>query len=434
VPRIAVPSLSHGEEKVEMMVKKTFPINGEDKVHYCYTICPREAGIELYTIINTELAELNAYLDRVYTAYKKVYPKVTRPKLYVYLRDDNNIAPDGFTEGVNIYLSASIMFALFEYVDEHINHAAVDWEKLMPAPLKENLPLQIYDRLLKIVVSHELTHIWHCHIKWMKSAGMFGDAMTNCNQDDIFFEMVKAVETDGERVGEGYMPGIDNLVIKEGKIYCNSKEKSNYIQQILEIDADCCAMSLVLNDLQRDMASLAKLYVEEPEKHKKDINAVIACHRYLLGTVCGASALMFGYFDRKRCERPFECLSKMLDEVHPIPAIRFLRMDAVMRQMVHERFEDKEVERYLLDYTYIFAAQIFMDNGKTIDLKSCFWAPAMTEQAQIMIAELQNGWNAIHDSLQKSALMPLPGKFDPEELLVPNDLFWYDDKGNDIIP
>lgn len=80
-----------------------------ERIFHCYTSCPDEAGIELCTIVNTALDELNKLLDNTYNTYKNRFHKVTRPILYVYLREDDVANINAFTDGKDIYLSVAAM-------------------------------------------------------------------------------------------------------------------------------------------------------------------------------------------------------------------------------------------------------------------------------------------------------------------------------------
>ena len=146
-----------------MEIKK-FIIGNTERTFRCYTSCPDEAGIELYTIINSALEQLNKLLDNTYSAYKNHFPQVTRPILYVYLREDDVANINAFTDGKDIYLSVAAMIGMDSYIRERLNTQKFNGEDLVPDDLRTTTQLRIYNYILELIVAHELTHIWHCHM------------------------------------------------------------------------------------------------------------------------------------------------------------------------------------------------------------------------------------------------------------------------------
>ena len=408
------------------MEKKQFEFEDGKKYNYeCYESCPVDAGIELSTVINTELQWLNTFLNNTVDSYGIKYPDITRPKLYVCLREDGNLEANAFTDGKDIYITASMMIGLQSFIEKRISMGGVNWLELVPAQVKEGMPLHIYNYLLKFVVGHELIHIWHRHSKW-KNAVLRVSSVRNNPVADILSEMVNGECDDDSCLTE-------NFEIRNGQILCSGKADKNYFQQVLEIDADSCAMCLVLADLQREMDALARPLIQDIEANRDKINSIIHLHSYYLGIISGAAALMFGYFDSQHVGKPFDRLSLLLKFDHPIPAIRFAKTDATMTQWIHKYYEDNDFADALLSYTDIFTTQIFMDDGHTMDIRNCFWAPSQTEMAQVFMTYLEKGWNLIHDSLQSFALLDIPKKFSPEELMILKRFIRFNDKGNPLL-
>lgn len=412
-----------------MEIKK-FIMGGVEKTFRCYTSCPDEAGIELQTIVNTALDGLNGFLDDTYNAYKNHFPKVTRPILYVYLREDDVANINAFTEGKDIYLSVASMIGMESYIKERLNTPKFNGEDLVPEHLRATTHIRIYNYILELIVAHELTHIWHSHKRW-KDAVLRSDGVSGVHiEDDIFSEKIIIADADYSGAAEVNIAEIVTISIENGYLVCKSEADQNYIQQILEIDADCCAMSIVIANLQKEMDSILKTYVNDPEKGETKFRAIVSCHRYLLGLITGAAGLMCGFFDGQRTEASFEKLSILLDENHPIPAIRFFKMNLTMNEMICTIFKDPDVAELLLSGTDAFSVDIFMHRDHTMNIKNCFWAPVQTKEAQNFIVLLEKGWNKIHDSLQSFALIDIPSKFSAEDLLIPDNLVWFDKHGN----
>lgn len=413
-----------------MEIKK-FTMGGVERTFRCYTRCPAEAGIELYTIVNTALDGLNGFLDNTYNAYKDHFPKVTRPILYVYLREDDVANINAFTDGKDIYLSVAVMVGMESYIKERLNTQKFNGEDLVPKHLRTTTHIRIYNYILELIVAHELTHIWHNHKQWKKSVLKTGGASITHIEDDVISE--KVCITDSDVLINSDITEIESLSIENGYIVCGCKADQNYIQQILEIDADCCAMSIVVAHLQKEMESIALDYANDPEKSKDKLRAIISCHSYLLGLIAGAAGLMCGFFDAQRTEASFDKLSHLLISDHPIPAVRFFKMDLTMNEMIYTLFEDADMAELLLSSTDAFSVDIFMHKDQTMDIRNCFWAPVQTKEAQDFIVLLEKGWNIIHDSLQSFALLDIPSKFSAEDLMVPDSLVWFDRNGDFVV-
>lgn len=412
-----------------MEIKK-FVIGGVERTFHCYTSCPAEAGIELYTIVNTALAGLKGFLDDTYNAYKDHFPKVTRPILYVYLREDDVANINAFTDGKDIYLSVAAMVGMESYITERLNTKKFNGEDLVPEHLRTTTHIRIYNYILELIVAHELTHIWHSHKQWKKAVLKTGGANITHIEDDVISEKVCIADSAYDALTNKESTEIESLSIENGYIVCGCKEDRNYIQQILEIDADCCAMSIVVAHLQKEMEPIAIAYANDPGKNKDKLRAVIGCHSYLLGLIAGAAGLMCGFFDAQRTEASFEKLSHLLISDHPIPAVRFFKMELTMNEMVYTLFEDADMAELLLSSTDAFSVDIFMHKNQTMDIRNCFWAPVQTKEAQDFIVLLEKGWNIIHDSLQSFALLDIPNKFSAEDLLIPDSLVWFDRNGD----
>lgn len=414
-----------------MEIKK-FIIGNTERTFRCYTSCPDEAGIELYTIINSALEQLNKLLDNTYSAYKNHFPQVTRPILYVYLREDDVANINAFTDGKDIYLSVAAMIGMDSYIRERLNTQKFNGEDLVPDDLRTTTQLRIYNYILELIVAHELTHIWHCHKLWKSAVLRTRGATASHIEDEILSEMVCLEKNYSEQYEDGTLTDIEAFSIDRGHIICESVADKNFIQQILEIDADCCAMCIVIANLQKEMEPIAIAYNSDPEKSKNKIRAIISCHSYLLGLIAGAAGLMCGFFDSQRTGATFERLSYLLSSDHPIPAVRFFKMNVTLNEMIYTIYEDNDIAEMLLSSTDAFSVDIFMHKDHVMDLKNCFWAPVQTREAQEFITLLEKGWNLIHDSLQSFALLEIPSKFSAEDLLIPDRLVWFDKDGNTI--
>ncbi len=410
---------------------KRYMWSNVERIFHCYTTCPVEAGIELYTIVNTALEQLNKLIDNTYNAYKGRFPQVTRPTLYVYLREDDVANINAFTDGKDIFLSVAAMVGMESYIKDRLDTQKFNGEDLIPENLKTTTHLRLYFYILELIVAHELTHIWHCHKRWKCEVLRTRGENTLYTEDDIFSELVCIDKAIYETSKTQILSKIESLAIENGYLVCKNRAERNYIQQILEIDADCCAMCIVIGNLQKEMEPIIRAYANDPQKSKNKFGTIIRCHSYLLGLISGASGLMCGFFDSQRKGEKFHKLSNLLASDHPIQAIRFFKMNVTLNQMIYTIFDESIAEVLLLS-TDAFSVDIFMHKDKVMDIKNCFWAPAQTKEAQEFVTLLEKGWNKIHDSLQSVSLIDIPNKFSAEDLIIPDYLILFDKDGNSI--
>ena len=148
----------------------------------------------------------------------------------------------------------------------------------------------------------------------------------------------------------------------------------------------------------------------------------------------GAASLMLGFFDSRTAEGSFEELKHLLKSNHPIPAIRYYKIKSTLIEYVSELYKDEEVVSLLLSNMDTFSIDVFMHKDSDIDIRNCFWAPAQTKKAQDYIIQLEKGWNIIHDSLQHVSSMNIASRFSFDDLLLVDDMVWFDENGNLITP
>lgn len=408
------------------MIIKEFPINGRKRRFHCYEHCPASAGIELYTVVNDALDKLNKLLDDTYNAYKQVYPDVTRPTLYVYLREDNLKDINAFTEGINIYLSAGAIFGLRSYMDQRLDTKTIDGEDLFPEGFETKSVLKIYDYILELIVAHELIHIWHRHGAWEWATVDVGGIKQLNLENKVFSELV-CFEEDKDNSCDNL--GFEHLQLNNGRIVCKSKKDVLFIEQVLELDADSCGMCIVVNNLNKEISELVKKYVEgaeSEEDRKLKTHSIMNYHRYMINMIVAAAGLMCGYFDSRRMGTNFDRVNQLLLSNHPIQAIRFYNMKLTLAGVLSEFFKDDEIVDALLSHADTFTADIFMHKDNEMDIRNCFWAPVHTKEVQEFMTWLNRGWNLIYDSLQQYAWIKLPDKYEEEDFVVRDEDVWFE--------
>lgn len=407
------------------MIIKEFLVNGVMRRFLCYSECPKEAGIELYTIINDSLKDLRTFLDNTHNIYKNQFPNLQKPSIYVYIREDSIQQINAFTDGVDIYISAGSMVGMYTYICDRLNTRTIYGEELVPEAIRGSLPLQIYKYILEFIASHELMHIWHGHKKW-KSRFLKSSSSFHVDDEELLFEKVLSNIT---ALDENNI-AVDNLRMENGCFVYENQRDVNFVQQILELDADCSAMCVMMANLCEEMKIVVTDF-DEAKKHK--ISSIMKYNSLLLGLIMGAAALMIGYFDSRTATGSFDQLGELLKSDHPIPAIRYYKVKSTLIEYISKIYKDEGVISLLISDLDAFSIDIFMHKNGDMDIKNCFWASAMTPKAQDYIILLEKGWNVIHDSLQEEADMNIADKFSSDDLMLIDDMVWFDDNGNPVI-
>lgn len=408
------------------MVRKIKFGDTEETIQY-FAECPDDAGIELKTIVDNALEQLNQLLDETYRSCKAHSPGITRPALFVYIRENQIKDINAFTDGMDIYISVAAMIGMHSYISERLDTLQYFAEEPIPEGLEAPLKIRIYADILKLIVAHELIHIWHGHRLWKRSIMA---SISGCD-DPVLSERVLVDNSISDEADDNLIDHLSNFTSSNVKLILQSRAGRNYIQQILEMDADCCAVQIVFMHLQREMREVVKKHLAGNHAQKKsECISVAKYHSYLIGLLAGAIGLMCGFFDSKRIGKPFDRLAVLLAGDHPIPAIRFFKMHTMLLTVVHHIFPDRATADALLSKIGKFSVEIFMYDGTSMDIKNCYWAPAQTKDAQEFIAFLEKGWNDIRDSLQRYSLLDLPRKFTEADLEISEELIIYDRFGN----
>lgn len=415
------------ERGIRVIVKR-FRIGDRMISFCCYEACPDDAPIDIRTVVNTRLGHANEFMDKTYAAYHQAYPNVTRPKIYVYIRPDAIDDVNAFTDGRDIYLSAGVMIDMQSYISERLNTSRYDGREILPEELKVSAHNQIWKYLMELIVGHELAHIWNGHRSWKMNCVVNKISLSGrlMDDNDVLDEAVNTIlKLDQENIS------LNNInVFADGTVLLSNNIDRNFLQQILEIDADCCAMCMVVNQMLRDTKKEMEEYVLKHNLSEKDYARGIIFYRSLtLGLITGAAGIMCGYFDSRIPGSTFARLSVLLASDHPINAIRFYKMLMCLHGLVRYYYKDEEIVSALMSEQDTFSVDIFMHKNGDKDFMNCYWLPVQTKEAQEFIVKLDEGWNQIRDSLQRFATLPLMEKIGEHNLRVFDESIWFDHAG-----
>ena len=412
------------------MVIKKFRVGSNIRTFHCTTKCPNDVGVEMQEVVNHALNKANELITFAHETNNKEYPGIIKPNLYVYVREDSIDDINAFTDGTDIYLSAVTTFGMVSYIHDRLDTKRLNGDKLVPDGLENTTSIKIYDRILELIVAHELIHIWHSHQQWKRHTMHYLAEAESVESvfDDILHEKVDISDVSSINIDAI----IDNLIIDSGGVTCQNVYDIYYIQQILELDADRGAIQLVMQKLHNDLHPYLMACYNSNEATTNQKAATMKMHGYELGITIGAAALMLGFFDKRRKISSFESLNYLLASDHPIPAIRFFEMDKVFHGMVGSMFKNDSIPKFLLNETNAFVFDILAHSGEEMSIDNCFWMPVLTREAQRFIALLNQGWNRIHDSLQSFSQIAIQEKYKKEELEVFTECIRFDITGKYI--
>ena len=402
--------------------KKQFLFDNKLINVYCYDRVPTDQPEDIQVVLNHGLDVANQLIEYVYNLYRPQYAQLTKPNVFLCFREDNIADINAFTDGKDIYLEAGIIVGMNSYISERLTTDRYDGSKLFMENLETASKLKIQDYLLELIVAHELTHIWHNHKTWKNNELKIGTS-SNVFINDIFQE--KAGSSDDTFIEAAI--NIDSLFSLTN---IQTKVQYNFVQQILELDCDCCAVSIIINKMlqetELECATSATTHGFDQNKH---MNFSIWYRSNLIGFILAASGLMCGFFNRRYQTNSFASLNNLLSSGHPIPAIRFYKMQLTINTMLYNYYEYEEIVSRLLREENTYSIEIFMHQNGIKNINNCFWLPVYTQEAQKHISLLEAGWNIIHDSLQKYSIIKLPSKFTLEDLEIPPENIWFDKSG-----
>ena len=147
----------------------------------------------------------------------------------------------------------------------------------------------------------------------------------------------------------------------------------------MELDADSCAISMIINMLMRD--ARARLEQEIVEDEEKYITAEV-------GLIMGALATAFSLFDGNAGAK-FELLKVSLESMtHPIPAIRMYVAEEVVDGMLWKYYPDQEkhfeIEK---EWKHIVCDVEPYYKGK-VDMGRVFYYTAYTEKSATTLGKI----------------------------------------------
>ena len=190
--------------------------------------------------------------------------------------------------------------------------------------------------------------------------------------------------------------------------------------QAIELDADTCALSMIINMLMEDaqVRSERGLITNKEEYITAEI-----------GLIMGAMATVFSLFDGNAGAK-FELLKNNLDIMdHPIPAIRMYVAEEVADGVLWNYYPEKE-EHFQIKKAWqriVCNVEPYYD-GK-VDLGHVFYYTAYTEKAQKHLEKLRYHFNNMRETLEKITLCRLSEKMEDEDIRFDPQMVLFTDDG-----
>ena len=347
---------------------------------------------------------MNDCMDNIYEIMHQVYPKTFRPQLYISSSKEINAVAIGRCE---IVVYAGLIFKVIELIDQKYTDDILNEYDILKPISKDEVRAGIRVYTWRFIVLHELFHIWHAHSVW-RSKYHFnenGKVENNINENEVIDAQVTI---------------LDEIVLQK-RLELTEKEKQAYItRQAMELDADSCAISMIINMLMRD--ARARLEQEIVEDEEKYITAEV-------GLIMGALATAFSLFDGNAGAK-FELLKVNLESMtHPIPAIRMYVAEEVVDGMLWKYYPDQEkhfeIEK---EWKHIVCDVEPYYKGK-VDMGRVFYYTAYTEKAQRHLEKLRVRLNDMRETLENTALCALAEKMEDEDMKFDPQSVWFTDEG-----
>ena len=347
---------------------------------------------------------MNDCLDNIYEIMHPAYSKTFRPQLYISSSDEINAVAIGSNE---IVIYAGLIFKVIELIEQKYTDDILNEYDILKPTSKDEIRAGIRVYTWRFIVLHELFHIWHAHGVW-RSRYHFnenGKVENNINENEMIDSQVTI---------------LDEMTLRKTFVL-TEKEKQVYLtRQAMELDADSCAFSTIINMLMRD----ARARTEQGCIENEDEYIVAE-----VGLIMGALATAFSFFDGNAGAK-FELLKLNLESMtHPIPAIRMYVAEEVVDGMLWKYYPDQakhfEIEK---EWKHIVCDIEPYYKGK-VDMGRVFYYTAYTEKAQRHLEKLRFRLNDMRETLKKTTLCALAEKMEDEDVKFDPQSVWFTDEG-----
>lgn len=349
------------------------------------------------------LEMMNDCVDFIYEQVHLSNPKTFKPKIYFSMSDEINAV----SMQREIIVHAGLVFSVIKLIDEKYTDEVLDKYEIVKSLSKKEIRAGLRVYTWRFIVLHELIHIWHSHLAWLNKykINAAGNIETKIAEDKG--------NNDKQEIGEKVNINVLNIASEEVR-------QLLLTYQAIELDADTCALSMLINMLMKDTCTRKERgYITNEDEY---ITAEI-------GLIMGAMATIFSLFDGNAGAK-FELLKSDLDNMdHPIPAIRMYVAEEVADGMLWKYYPDKEKHFAIEKAWQHIVCDIEPYYEGEVDMGRVFYYTAYTEKAQRHLEKLRFHFNTMRETLEKLTLYILAEKMEDEDIKFDSQMVWFTDTG-----
>ena len=353
--------------------------------------------------VASALEMMNDCLDYIYNWVKSIHSGVFCPELYA----SASKAVNACARDKCIYIYSGLVMEVVDVIENKYTEEVLDKYSILKSLDRPQILAGLRVYTWRYVVLHELFHLWHSHLDWKKRYRFVDDRkIVAWLAEDSFSESEEVME---EAVS----------YIKNGTVSPEFRQL-RITQQALELDADCCAISMMINMLMRDAdARFSQGMIRDKKGY------IIS----QIGLMMGALSTAFSIFDGNAGAQ-FEILKEDLDYMsHPIPAIRMYVAEEVADAMLCKYYPDRnesfEIEK---EWLHIVCDVEPYYEGK-VDMGRVFYFTAYTERAQKHLAKLRYRLKDMRSSLESLVVYPLAEEMEDENIEYDSQVIRFSDGG-----
>lgn len=354
--------------------------------------------------LKSALEVMTDCIDYIYDLAHPSNPRTFKPQ--VYLSASMNINAASMREDIIVY--AGLIFNAIELINEKYTDKVLDEYEILKLLNREEIRAGICVYAWRFIVLHELFHIWHAHLTWINKYKINADGKIETKM------VAGSVQNLKDEISE--KAGCNALSILSEE----EKRLSLLTYQAIELDADTCALSMIINMLMKDTHARSECGLVTDEQ------GYVAAE---IGLIMGAMATTFSLFDGNAGAK-FKLLKRDLDYMdHPIPAIRMFVAEEVADGMLWKYYPEAKKHFEIEKIWQRIVCDIEPHHDGKVDMGRVFYYTAYTEKAQKHLEKIRFHFNLMRETLEKITLCVLAEKMEDEDIRFDPQMVWFTDEG-----
>ena len=346
---------------------------------------------------------MNDCLDYIYDLMHSAYPHIFRPKIYLSSSEEINAV----SSQKDIVVYTGLILTVISLINQKYTDAVLDKYDILKTLTRDEIRAGLRVYTWRFAVLHELFHIWHTHLLWINKYQFSVDGKVES----------KLRERESKT---SPMVALEEKVTSGSSMLSEEDRQLLLTFQAIELDADSCALSMIINMLMRDT------------KVRLECGRIVNEEEYItaeVGLIMGAMATTFSLFDGNAGAK-FELLKFDLDNMdHPIPAIRMYVAEEVADEMLWKYYPEKEKHFEIEKAWQRIVCDIEPYHQGKVDMGHVFYYTAYTEKAQRHLEKLRYRFNDMRETLEKMTLCALAEKMEDRDIEFDSRMVWFTDDG-----